>query len=125
MISKGDTVTVIKGKKNVGESGVVVWVGPDKYKPEAGPAARIGLKTKGGAMIYVPFYHVATSTNGTPAVDAQAALPLDTPMPVIAPAVSTVGRQRVEALELALAGMEQAIADLLDRVAILEAEKAS
>jgi hypothetical protein len=110
---KGDTVKVIKGKKNVGTTGVIVWIGPDKFHPSAGNTARVGIKTASGEAIYVSMGTIALLTEEAAPAEAEPALPFDGAAPApAAPGSST----KVEALEAALVALEA-------RVKALEAER--
>lgn len=118
-LAKGSTATVISGKKSVGATGVVVWIGGDKFKPELGDACRVGLKVAGfDKPIYVNTRDV--SIEGARAMDIGAAPATPAQPNLFTPApkeMTANGRARVEALEAALTA-------LVARVEALEAERA-
>jgi len=118
-LAKGVTATVISGKKSVGATGVVVWIGGDKFKPELGNECRVGIKVAGiDKPVYVNTRDI--SIDGARAMDIAAPVAATPTLPFepVAAPMTANGRQRVEALEAALKALEA-------RVATLEAEKSA
>lgn len=60
MADKGDWVTIVRGKRGVGLSGEVVWLGPSKF----GTGQRVGVKTADGETVWTSASAVERSEGG-------------------------------------------------------------
>lgn len=109
MINRGDTVTVVKGKKvPLGTSGVVFWTGSNQY------GERIGFKNASdGETVWISTVNVTANS----AVPAPAIVPTPAIVvvpPPVAPIVDTIAllEERVLALETALAELGSLVATI-------------